>query len=129
MIQQEGRGWRLSRDPARPLFSVLIGGEHWALELSELEARALTSLTADLTDQHRLISDQLMAEEAITVELERAGWCGCLEGDRSCWSLRFILSGDEGQARGLEVCWPHPAAHAISEAMRTLWDRNIDKSS
>ena len=129
MIQQEGSGWRLSRDPERPLFSVLIGGEHWALELTEREACALASLIADLKNQHGSVCDQLMAEEALTVELEREGWWGCLEGDRSCWSLRVIRSGDEDQARGLEVCWPHPAAQAIAEAMRTLWDSSIDQSS
>ena len=125
MIQQEGPGWRLSRDPSRSVFSVLIGGEHWALELKESEACELASLIADLTDQHRSICDQLMAEESITVELERGSWWVCLEGDRSRWSIRGVCSGD-GQARGLEVCWPDPAAQAIVVAMRTMWDSSKD---
>lgn len=129
MIQREGPGWRLSRDPSRPLFSVLIGGEHWALELKESEACELASLIADLTDQHQSICDQLMAEESITVELERGSWWACLEGDRSRWSLRGICSGDGERARGLEICWPEPAAQAIAEAMRTLWDSSNDQSS
>ena len=126
MIQQEGPGWRLSRDPTRSVFSVLIGGEHWALELKESEACELASLIADLTDQHRSICDQLMAEESITVELERGRWWVCLEGDRSRWSIRGVCSGDGVQARGLEVCWPDPAAQAIVEAMRTMWDSSKD---
>ena len=126
MIQQEGPGWRLSRDPSRPVFSVLIGGEHWALELKEGEACELASLIADLTDQHRSICDQLMAEESITVELERGSWWVCLEGDRSRWSIRGVCSGDGVQARGLEVCWPDQAAQAIVEAMRTMWDSSKD---
>ena len=126
MIQQEGPGWRLSRDPSRSVFSVLIGGEHWALELKESEACELASLIADLTDQHRSICDQLMAEESITVELERGSWWVCLEGDRSRWSIRGVCSGDGIQARGLEVCWPDPAAQAIVEAMRTMWDSSKD---
>ena len=129
MIQQEGPGWRVSRDPSRPLFSVLIGGDHWALELKESEACELASLIAELTDQHRCSCDQLMAEESITVELERGSWWVCLEGDRLRWSLRGICSGDGDQARGLEVCWPDPAAQAIAEAMRMLWDNGNDKSS
>ena len=129
MIQREGPGWRLSRDPSRPLFSVLIGGEHWALELKESEACELASLIADLTDQHQSICDQLMAEESITVELERGRGQARLEGDRSRWSLRGICSGDGERARGLEVYWPEPAAQAIAEAMRTLWDSSIDQSS
>ena len=126
MIQQEGPGWRLSRDPSRSVFSVLIGGEHWALELKESEACELASLIADLTDQHRSICDQLMAEESITVELERGSWWVCLEGDRSRWSIRGVCSGDGVQARGLEVCWPDQAAQAIVEAMRTMWDSSKD---
>lgn len=126
MIQQEGPGWRLARDPSRLLFSVLIGGEHWALELSESEACALASLISDLTNQHQAISDQLMAEEEISLELERSEWWACLEGDRSRWSLRVIRSGDGEHARGLEIFWPDPAARAISEAMRTVWDSSID---
>ena len=129
MIQREGPGWRLSRDPSRPLFSVLIGGEHWALELKESEACELASLIAVLTDQHQSICDRLMAEESITVELERGSWWACLEGDRSRWSLRGICSGDGERARGLEVYWPEPAAQAIAEAMRTLWDSSNDQSS
>ena len=129
MIQEEGSGWRLSRDPSRPVFSVLIGGEHWALELKESEACELASLFADLTDQHRSICAQLMAEESISIELERGSWWGCLEGDRSRWTLRGICSGDGDQSRGFEVCWPDPAAQAIAEAMRTLWDNSNDQSS
>ncbi|WP_114994627.1 DUF1818 family protein [Synechococcus sp. UW179A] len=126
MIQEEGSGWRLSRDPSRPPFSVLIGGEDWALELKECEACELVSLISDLTDQHRAICAQLMAEESITVELERGSWWVCLEGDRSRWSIRAICSGDGDLARGFEVCWPDPAAQAIAEAMRTLWDNGND---
>ena len=129
MIQQEGPGWRLALDPSRPQFSVLIGGEHWALELMEHEACALASLTNDLTDQHQAICDQLMAEESISLELERSGWWACLEGDRSRWSLRVMRSGEHDQARGMEFCWPDPAARAIAGAMRTLWDSSIDQSS
>ena len=126
MIQQEGPGWRLARDPERSGFPVLIGGEAWALELSETEACALASVLGKLVDQHRSIRDQLMPDETIMLELECSGWWGCLEGDRASWSLRVILSGRISGARGLEVCWPAPAAQAMAAAMRTMWDSSQD---
>ena len=61
MIQQEGLGWRLSRDPSRSVFPVLIGGQDWALELKESEACELASLIADLTESgiHELLACSL----------------------------------------------------------------------
>ena len=126
MIQQEGPGWRLARDPQRAGFPVLIGGEAWALELTETEACALASVLRRLVDQHRSIRDQLMPDEAITLELECSKWWACLDGDRSTWSLRVILSAGASGARGLEVSWPAPAAQAMAAAMRTMWDSTHD---
>ena len=62
----------------------------------------------------------------LTVELERGSWWACLEGDRSRWSIRGVCSGDGVHSRGLEICWPDPAAQAIAEAMRTVWDSSKD---
>ena len=126
MIQQEGPGWRLARDPQRAGFPILIGGEAWALELTESEACALASVLRQLVDQHRSIRDQLMPDEAITLELECLQWWACLDGDRSTWSLRVILSAGASGARGLEVSWPAPAAQAMAAAMRTMWDSTHD---
>ena len=122
MIQQEGPGWRLARDPQRSSYGVLIGGANWAVELTEDEAGALVSLIADLVGHHAALCGQLMDEEQITVELERTPWWGCLEGDRRAWSLQLILKPVDLGRRGVEVSWPAPAAEAATAAMRTLWD-------
>ena len=63
MIQSEGPGWRLARDLSRKDFPVLIGGEGWAIELTEQEWTSLVPLINDLTDQHQQLENQLMAEE------------------------------------------------------------------
>lgn len=122
MIQQEGPGWRLARDPQRSPYGVLIGGESWAVELTDNEAGALASLIADLVGHHAALCGQLMDEEQITLELERTPWWGCLEGDRLAWSLQLILKPVDLGRRGVEVSWPAPAAEAAAAAMRTLWD-------
>jgi len=126
MIQQEGPGWRLALDFTRSDFSVLIGGEGWAFELTEKEWQGLVTLLSELIRQHHSLQDQLMAEEAIELEMERQGWWGCLVGDRQSWSLQVVLQGSQG-CRGVEGHWPAPAAQAFTSAMRTAWDCPADK--
>lgn len=134
MQVQEGEGWRLALDPQRPTFPVLVGGAGWAAELSLAEARALRSGVMRLLDQHRSLGPLLMPEEQVSLELEleldadpgpASGlaapgslWLG-LDGDRNCWSLRFVLSPGADR-RGLEAEWPSAASAAISAALQLL---------
>ena len=120
MIQQEGPGWRLAHDPSRQPFCVLIGGSNWAIELTDEEWRGLASVVIELEFQHQQLLDQMMAEEAITIELERSPWWASLEGDRQQWNLSVVLT--PSQRRGAEGSWQAPAAVAIVAAMRTLLD-------
>lgn len=120
MIQQEGPGWRLARDRSRGLFCVLIGGQSWAVELTDAEWRSLVALLVELQKQHQAVVAQLMAEEAISIELERGVWWGALEGDRDDWSISIVLDAEHG--RGMEGHWPDPAAAAMVAAMRTMLD-------
>ena len=130
MIEHEGPGWRLARNPSRDHFTVVIGGEGWALELNEYEWTSLVSLVEDLLDQHHKLESQLMPEEMICLEIERLPWWGCLEGDKETWSLQLILEGnDVSSLRGFEVYWPAPAAQSITCAMRTMWDSSKDKGA
>ena len=124
MINHEGPGWRLARDPSRRSFPVLIGGDGWAFELTENEWLSLVPLVDELINEHKKLENQLMKEESISLEIERQPWWGCLDGDRESWSLQIILEGQgEGESlRGLEAFWPIPAAQAITSAMRTVWD-------
>ena len=122
MIQQEGPGWRLARDLSRNGFPFLIGGEFWAVELTEMEVKGLYALLVELEHQYMLIRDQLMEEESITLELEQQEWWGCLDGTRERWGLQVVLQGYGMQRRGLEGAWPATAAQAFLAALRTVWD-------
>ena len=123
MIQQEGPGWRLARDLSRNGFPFLIGGEFWAVELTEMEVTGLHALLVELVHQHSLIRDQLMEEESITLELEQQEWWGCLDGTRDRWGLQVVLQGSGMKGRrGLEGAWPAPAAQAFLAALRTVLD-------
>jgi hypothetical protein len=119
VIEREGEGWRLAWDGDRQPFSVLIGGDGWAVELSSCEAEALRDAVADLVAQHAALVDQLMAEEAISLALERQPWWLAIEGDRQSWALQVVLSPQPGQ-RAFEGGWPHPASRAISQALQQL---------
>ncbi len=122
MFEQEGPGWRLARDTSRMPFPVLIGGESWAIELTENEWKTLFSLVEELADQHLALVNQLMPEEAVSLEIEREFWWACLDGDKQAWSLKLILQGNGEGFRGVEAFWPIPAAQSIATAMRNLWD-------
>ena len=120
MIEREGEGWRIAWDGDRQPFAVLIGGAGWATELSRVEAEALRDALADLLAQHAALVDQLMAEESISLELERDPWWLTIDGDRREWSLQVMLSPPLGQ-RAFEGSWPHPASRGFSQALQQLY--------
>ena len=120
MIEREGEGWRIAWDGDRQPFVVLIGGAGWATELSRVEAEALRDALADLLAQHAALVDQLMAEESISLELERDPWWLTIDGDRRQWSLQVMLSPQPGQ-RAFEGSWPHPASRGFSQALQQLY--------
>jgi hypothetical protein len=119
MQVQEGQGWRLLVDPARCPFAVLIGGEGWAAELTQAEARLLALGVERLVNQHATLVDQLLAEEAITLEWESGELWLALEGDRQAWQLRFVLTPASGQ-RALEGAWAPTASRAVAAALRAV---------
>jgi len=118
-MAREGEGWRLAWDAERQPFSVLIGGEGWAVELRDSEALALRDALADLVAQHQALVDQLMAEEAISLELERGAWWLAIDGDRSNWALRVVLSPTD-QQRAFEGAWSAQASRAFAVALQQL---------
>ena len=119
MVQREGEGWRLAWDAGRQPFSVLFGGDGWAAELSLGEAEALRDGVSLLAAQHTDLVDQLMAEEAISLELERQPWWIGLEGDRAGWALRVVLTPGPGQ-RAVEGCWSMAASRPFMAALQQL---------
>lgn len=83
----------------------------------------MQTAVARLVQQHAGLVGQLMAEEALSLELETplAGgqlWMS-LDGDRSQWSLGFILTPEPG-VRGLEGHWEAGATEAFAAALGAL---------
>jgi hypothetical protein len=119
----EGEGWRLVVDLTRDGFCVLVAGDSWAFELTASEARALQQLASELQRQLASLVDQLMPEEQIGLELERDLEPGSLwmelEGQPSCWCLRFVLTPAPG-GRSVEGGWSEQASPAIAAALADL---------
>ena len=119
----EGEGWRLVFNPLRHPFPVLIGGHHWAAELALDEASAMQRAVERLVRQHADLIDQLMAEEALSLEFETPLAEGhlwmILEGDRCRWSLGFVLTPSPG-IRGLEGHWSAGASESFAAALASL---------
>lgn len=119
----QGAGWRLLVDPAREPFSVLIGGDGWGAEFTVAEGRALGQLAGELERQLAAIADRLLPDEQIALEIERDLAPGSLwmelEGDRSSWRLRFVLTPAPG-CRALEAGWGPAASLAICSLLPGL---------
>ena len=122
MIKKEGPGWRIIFDSSRDNFSTLIGGEAWAIELDKSEWNILVEVVMELCDQYKLVKEQLMGDEDITLELERSPWLAILNGDQYGWNLRLILSASGLFNRGAEVYWPRHVTNNVVNAMRLMWD-------
>ena len=122
MIKKEGPGWRIIFDSSRDNFSTLIGGKDWAIELNKSECETLIEVVIELCDQYKLVKEQLMGDEDITLELERRPWLAILKGDQYGWNLRLILSASGLFNRGAEVYWPRNVTNHVANAMRTMWD-------
>ena len=122
MIKKEGPGWRIIRDSSREIFSTLIGGENWAIDLNQAEWEKLASSVIDLSDQYNDVEAQLMVDEDITLELERSPWLVILKGDKDGWNLKLILNGSLSSTRSAEVFWPRNVTKQVTNAMRIMWD-------
>lgn len=116
MQVQEGEGWRWLEDSTRHPFAVLIGGLDWAVELTAEEAMGLKRGLIELVHEHRGLIDQLMPEEAISLELERGPLWMALEGDRQVWQLRFVLT-PASPSRAVEGSWRPEASVAMLAAL------------
>lgn len=123
----EGEGWRLVVDPARHPYIALIGGSDWAVEFTRDELEILWRATRRLRLQYAALTDQLMAEERLELDLELpltaaepgSSFWMALEGDRCVWSLRFVLTPGAG-ARAVEGAWSAAASGPFVAALEGI---------
>ena len=117
-LLREGKGWRLGWDEDRDTFKALVGGEYWALELTQDEFETLRRLAQQLAATMATMATELMPDEHIACEQETPLLWIEAEGFYNRYSLRFILS----HGRGGEGAWP---AAIVPEVLNGLASINV----
>jgi len=115
-LLRSGDGWRIGWDPDAPTYRGLIGGDGWALELSETELNEFCRLLEQMVAAISSMAEELMEQERIDCELESEWLWLEAEGYPHHYSLRCILqTGRRG-----EGSWSPSAVPALVQAARTL---------
>lgn len=112
-LLKTGAGWRLGWDASAPEFKGLVGGDEWAIELTEAELEDLRRLSEQLQHTMRQMQAELMDEEKIACEVESDAIWLEVEGFPQAYSLRLILRS----GRRAEGYW---GAEAVSEFLQAL---------
>ncbi|KAM3113708.1 DUF1818 family protein [Phormidesmis sp. 146-33] len=115
-LLKSGAGWRLGWDADAPEFRGLIGGDDWAIELTESELSDVIRLADQLSRTMLQMAGELMDEETIACEAESDLLWLEAEGYPHAYSLRLILrSGRRG-----EGFWTEAVVPKLLEALQTL---------
>ncbi len=112
-FQKEGKGWRLGWNPAANPYKALLGGEGWALELTEPEFQDFCRLSLQLAETLKSMQSELMDQEKINCEVESNLLWLEVEGYPDSYSLRLLLN----QGRRCEGNWTEGAVPGLIEAL------------
>ena len=118
---QEDKNWRLSKNLKKGKFCFLIGVNKWAIELQKSEFYSLYLLLLRLEKQILDISNQLLEEECITLEIEKLPWYIELEGKKDEWNLRLVFESQD-KTRSFEMYWPIPIAQNLLYEIKNMWE-------
>lgn len=115
-VIKSGAGWRLGWDPQGAKFKGLVGGDEWAIELTEAELSDFCRLLGQLAQTMSLMADQLMDEEKLACEVESDLLWMQAEGYPTAYSVKLILNG----GRRCEVFWAAAAVPGLLQGVRVL---------
>lgn len=113
-ILKSGNGWRLGWHASASEFKGLVGGENWAIELTEEEWNDFRRLSDQLHETLQQIAQELMEEERISCELESDRIWLEAEGFPHAYSLRLIVQ----TGRRAEGYWDN--ALELRQALSTI---------
>jgi len=113
---KSGQGWRIGWNPNAEEYKGLVGGEGWAIELSEAELNDFCRLLGQLTQTMSQMTAELMDEEKIACEAESDLLWMEVEGYPHAYSLRFILN----TGRCCEGNWSDLAVPGLVQAVQVL---------
>lgn len=113
---KSGTGWRLGWDPDAPEFRGLIGGDDWAIELTEQELDDFCRLVVQLSGSMGQMATELMDQERLCCEAETLLIWVEVDGFPAAHSLRvMVLTG-----RKAEGFWPERCVTELVQAAQTL---------
>jgi Domain of unknown function (DUF1818) len=113
---KRGDGWRLGWDADAPDYCGLVGGDDWAIELTEAELDDFCRLLLQLAETLHQLQAELMDEERISCEVESDRIWLEAEGFPHCYNLRLlVLTGRQG-----EGAWNAIAVPNLIQAVQTL---------
>jgi Domain of unknown function (DUF1818) len=111
-----GDGWRLGWNPEAPEFQGLVGGDGWAIELTEAELNDFCRLLAQLAYTMSQMASELMDEEKIAIEAESDLLWVQVEGYPEAYSVQLILNA----GRRCEGFWSIAATPGLVQATKVL---------
>jgi hypothetical protein len=113
---KEGEGWRLGWNPDADVFQGLVGGDRWAVEMTQAEFGDFCRLTLALANLVQAIKIELMDEEHIEIEQETSHIWLEVTGLPTSYSLHFILL----TGRQAEGEWTPAQTQALIQAIPGL---------
>ena len=121
MPEPEEKNFKVSKDSKKGKYCFLIRVNNWAIEFQKSEFALLYGLLLKINKQVDEISDQLMEEELINLEIEQLPWYIELEGNKNDWSLRLVFESQE-KTRSFEMYWPIPIAKNLFYEIKKMWE-------
>ncbi|MGB7441998.1 MAG: DUF1818 family protein [Coleofasciculaceae cyanobacterium] len=115
-LVKSGSGWRLGWKPQASTYKGLVGGDDWAIELTEAELEEFCRLLEQLAQTMGKMADELMDQERISCEMESDLLWMEVEGYPHAYSLRFILNS----GRCCEGGWQAEAVPSFVQAVGSL---------
>ncbi len=115
-LVKNGSGWRLGWNPKAADYQGLVGGDDWAIELTEAELDDFCRLLGQLAQTMSQMANELMDEEKIACEAESDLLWMEVEGYPHIYTLRFILN----TGRRCEGNWLAQAVPGLVQAAQTL---------
>ncbi|HAC63573.1 MAG TPA: DUF1818 domain-containing protein [Cyanothece sp. UBA12306] len=117
----KGIGWRIGWNGAAPIYKGLLGGEEWAVELTEAEFDDFCRLFEQLVETMKMMAQELMDSERIACEAESDLLWLEVEGYPHAYSLRLILN----HGRCCEGNWPEEVVTELFQGVQTTLAKRV----
>ncbi|MEC4806444.1 MAG: DUF1818 family protein [Jaaginema sp. PMC 1079.18] len=115
-LLKTGEGWRIGWDENAAVYRGLVGGEDWAIELTEAEFQDFCRLFAQLAQTMQEMAAALMDEERIACAAESDLLWLEVEGFPAAYELRLIVNS----GRRCEGNWPPAVVPELLQGARSL---------